>query len=296
MICIKYLIAFIGYGEAAYHISKGLHNEGINNIIAFDLKQQDKIAGEIIKSRSKEVGIELAPTLEQAYSSAKFIFSLTNAIVAYDVADSILPNLREGQVYVDMNSTSPNTMVKMDLIKRQEGVFFCDVSLMNSVPKSGHKTKMYVSGDGAKIFYDTFKVLNTNINLLDTPAGGASAIKMFKSVFSKGFPQLILECFLASERYGVLDEIVNAIKDTFKDRNIEEFANETLYTTLIHAKRRAAEVQEVCDTLEELGVDASISRATVYKLEKLAEIDYATIIGDNRHTDLRDIIKLIVNI
>ena len=53
------LIAFIGFGEAAFHIAKGLKLEGLSNIVAYDLNQNDDKKGIIIKTRADEISIIL---------------------------------------------------------------------------------------------------------------------------------------------------------------------------------------------------------------------------------------------
>lgn len=290
---MSHLFAFIGFGEAAYNIALGLKSEGVTDMVAFDVMQDSKERGELIHSRALDAGVELMPNLADAYESSKFIFSLTSPAVCVDVAKGIIPNLNPGQVYVDFNSASPQSMRKVDEIPRKQGVKFCDVGVLGMVPKKKHRTKMFLSGDGAQEFYDEWNKHNTDSRVLDAPAGGASACKMFKSVFSKGLPQILLECFVPAASYGVLDDVVGLIKDTFKKRNIEEYADEVLYRTLVHAKRRSFECGEAAATVEDLGFDASMTRATEKKLRLLAEQDYMNRIAPTESPNLREVVKIL---
>lgn len=289
---MKYAIAFIGYGEAAYHISKGLKAEKPAAMIAYDVMADDPERGPRMAERMNEVGIVQAKTAEEAYEDAKYIVSLTSAAVAVKVAEGIIGRLKPGQVYVDMNSAAPTSMTKIDQLPREKGVLFCDVSLLGSVPKTAHRTKMMLSGDGAADFYGFIREFNTVVTLLDTPAGSASAIKMFKSVFSKGIPQLLLECLIPAAEYGVMDIVLDSFKNTFKDRNIEEFADETLFRTLIHAKRRAAEVNDVAETVEAMGFGCEVTRAVCTRLNRLAEYHYTERIGDSS-PGLREVVEMV---
>ena len=289
---MDYEIAFIGYGEAAYAISKGLRSEKPIAMIAYDMMADDPVRGEKITSRMVEVGVSKAATPQQAYSQAKYILSLTSAAVAVQVAQGIIGQLRPGQVYVDMNSAAPTSMTEIDNLPRPEGVLFCDVSLLGSVPATGHRTKMMLSGDGAAGFYDFLQDFQTRATLLDTPAGSASAIKMFKSVFSKGLPQLLLECLVPAAEYGVMDIVLDSFKDTFKNRNVEQFADEVLFRTLIHAKRRSAEMADVADTVETMGFGSEVSRAVCARLDRLAEYGYPDRIGDSE-PNLRQVVEMV---
>lgn len=292
---MKYLFAFIGYGEAAYHISKGLYSEGLTQMIAYDTMQDGEDEGKLIRARAKEVGLPLAASLQEACQSASYIFSMTSPAVCLDVAKSVMPYLSSGQVYVDFNSASPTTMTAIDQLPRKEGVLFCDVGVLGMVPKGKHRTKMFAAGDGAKAFFDAYSQFNTVVTLLDAPAGGASACKMFKSVFSKGFPQLLLESYVPAAAYGVLDQIIDLTKDTFQSRNVEEYADDTLYRTLVHAQRRAVEVASAAETVESMGLDASISWATAKKLNLLAAHDYKHKIAPDEAPNLREVIEMLLH-
>jgi hypothetical protein len=48
---------------------------------------------------------------------------------------------------------------------------------------------------------------------------------------------------------------------------------------MIHAARRSEEMQDVVATLESLGVDAAMSKATVAKLDRLAERKWVELLG-----------------
>ena len=289
---MKYLIGFVGYGEAAYNISLGLASEGLKEMIAFDMMQDDPVRGGKIRCRAEEVGIPLANSLEELCKSSQFVISLTSPAVCVEVAKQILPNLTAGQVYCDLNSSDPADMRTIDELPRPEDVKFVDVALLGAVPKGKHRTKMYISGDGGQAYYEMIKQWNTVPKLLDTPAGSASAIKMFKSVFSKGIMQLLLETYVPAAAYGVLEEIIALTKDTFKNRSIEEFCEENMFRTLIHAERRSAEAAACARTVERLGYDASISEATHKKLNLLAQQNYREKIGDAK-PGLRETVEMV---
>ena len=58
-------IAWIGFGEAAYHISKGLREKKFGRMTAYDPAKNDPVRGTIIKAHSIEVGIPLCDTAEK---------------------------------------------------------------------------------------------------------------------------------------------------------------------------------------------------------------------------------------
>ena len=289
---MKYDIAFIGYGEAAYSISKGLQSVKDTRMTAFDIQADDPKRGALICQRMEEVGVVRAASAEEAISDCKFLITLTSPAFAVDVAKGLIGKLKPGQIYLDMNSTAPTSMEAIDAIPRREGAMFCDVSLLGNVPETKHLTKMLICGKGGEEFYRFIREYTPNATLLDTPIGSASAVKMFKSVFSKGLPQLLLECLVPAAEYGVYDLVFDGFKHTFDNRTLEEFADSIMYRTLIHAKRRSAEMHDVAQTLEEMGLGAEVSHAVEARLSRLASYNYADRIGLDT-PNLREVIELV---
>ncbi|WP_371371078.1 DUF1932 domain-containing protein [Sporomusa aerivorans] len=274
-------LVLIGFGEAAYNIASGLKAEGLTDIGAYDINAENPALNGLIQKRAAEVGVILFNSLESAYQAGDFIASLTSANVAYTVAESIIPYLKAGQVYVDMNSAAPTVKADIAKIPHVDGVAFCDAAVMGTVPGNRHKVPMILAGDGAEKFETVFAQYGMNLTVLDAEAGGASAIKMFKSVIMKGIPQLMFESFEAAQKYGVLDTLVGSLSGSLNGKMVEQLADTFIARTMIHASRRSAEMQDVVTTLESLGVDAAMSRATVKKLNQLAEKNWADKLGPN---------------
>jgi 3-hydroxyisobutyrate dehydrogenase-like beta-hydroxyacid dehydrogenase len=272
-------LVLIGFGEAAYNIASGLKSEGLTDIGAYDINAANPGMSGLIQKRAAEVGVKLFDNLESAYQAGDFIASLTSASVALAVAETIIPHLKAGQVYVDMNSAAPTVKADIAKIPHAEGVAFCDAAVMGTVPGNRHKVPMFLAGDGAEKFKTAFAQYGMKLTVLNVDAGGASAIKMFKSVIMKGLPQLMFESFEAAQKYGVLDTLVTSLSSSLNGKTVEQLADTFIARTMIHAARRSAEMQDVVTTLESLGVDAAMSRATVDKLDQLAEQNWVNKLG-----------------
>lgn len=55
-------LGFVGFGEAACHIAKGLRQAGIRTISACDIHTATPGRGELIRRRAEESGTQLAPS------------------------------------------------------------------------------------------------------------------------------------------------------------------------------------------------------------------------------------------
>ena len=274
-------LVFIGFGEAAYHIASGLKAEGLTDLGAYDRNAADPQLGGLIQQRAAEVGVKLFESLESAYQAGEFIACLTSANSALAVAKSVIPQLKAGQVYIDMNSAAPTVKAEIAQIPHNEGVMFCDAAVMGTVPGNKHKVPMFLAGNGAAKFASAFSPYGMKLTVLDAKAGGASAIKMFKSVIMKGLPQLMFESFEAAVKYGVLNTLVDSLASSLNGKTVEQLADTFTARTMIHAARRSEEMQDVVATLENLGVDAAMSKATLAKLDLLAKHNWVEILGTN---------------
>lgn len=272
-------LVFIGFGEAAYHLALGLGSAQEMQLGAYDAYSNDAKAGPLIQQRARQAGVELFDSLEQACRDARFVLCLTSANSALPLAEQILPLLTAGQDYLDLNSAAPEVKRCIEQLPRATGVGFCDCAVMGTVPGNNHRVPMLLAGSAAPAFAAALTPHGMRLTVLDAEPGAASAIKMLKSVVMKGLPQLFLESFLAAERFGVLDTLVESLSESLDGKTVTQLADTFIARTLIHAKRRGAELDDVVTTLQSVGVDASMSIATRDQLEKLARHDWRSELG-----------------
>ena len=264
-------IGFIGFGEAAYNIAKGLSEEGLSYIIAFDKFWNIEPQGTIIKKRAQEVGVTLLPSMAKMIEKTEYIFSAVSANLALPLAQECKPYLGEGKCYVDINAASPMTKEAIAELIKLTGASFVDVAVMGPVPVYKHKVPICVCGNGAKNFYETFSKYGMNITYMGEKPGVSSASKMFRSIFMKGFVAILLETIIASHKYQVEDDVLSSIKETLDHAPFFEVINNLLTRGVIHSARREHEMDEVIATLQSLGVDAIMSEATKMKLRWCTE-------------------------
>jgi 3-hydroxyisobutyrate dehydrogenase-like beta-hydroxyacid dehydrogenase len=258
-------LGFIGFGEAAFNIAKGLKGEGLDGIIAYDKFWKEAPASELVGKRAAEAQVQLIPTHRELVESSKMIVSAVSADAAVALAQASRPFLAPGQIYVDINATSPMTKEEIDKIISPVALFV-DCAVMGPVPTYKHKVPVSVSGAGAKVFAEILSPFGMNITLMDAPAGSASASKMFRSIFMKGFVTLLLEMLTAAHAYKVEDDVLMSVKETLTAGPLLEVVNGLIGRGVIHSERREHEMEEVIATLEALKVDGTMSKATKAKL------------------------------
>jgi 3-hydroxyisobutyrate dehydrogenase-like beta-hydroxyacid dehydrogenase len=102
--------------------------------------------------------------------------------------------------------------------------------------------------------------------------GAAAAIKMVRSVMVKGLEALTLECFLAASRAGVVDQVMGSLAKSFPGLDWPHTVSYNIERMASHGARRAAEMEQVADTLRELGLEPLMVTATVQRQREMGRI------------------------
>lgn len=266
---------FIGFGEASYHIAGGLLEEGAKAVRAYDVQAHNHPRSEMIQKRAKELGVALDPSVEELIRNSDVIVSATSAKVALAVAQDAARHLTKEKMYVDINAASPD--VKRQIAQTLGDIPFVDVAVVESVPAYRHRVPMLISGSGAGQFADIARRYRMQATLVGDEPGSASAIKMARSIFLKGFTMLLLETLSLSRHFGVEEEILRSIEQSITRKPLKERANDLISRSAIHAERRVAEMEEVLHTLRTAELDGTMSEATRNKLQMLVDLEL------NRH-------------
>ncbi|GGB48247.1 6-phosphogluconate dehydrogenase [Lentibacillus populi] len=285
-------LGFIGFGEAAYQISSGLIHEESQEIIAFDVSQDHPKLGQLIRNRAEELGVTLMSSLKELVLNSHIVVSAASAKYALTVAKEALPYLNSKHLFVDINAASP--MVKEEISTLISGVSnFVDVAVVESIPKFKHKVPLLISGKGSSYFSEFGNKVGMDITIIDDKPGSASAIKMIRSIFMKGFTMLLIETLSAGEKFGVNDLIVESIDHSIRDKPLKDTADLLITRTATHAERRVSEMEEVIKTLDKLNVNSLLSKATEEKLRLLVETDLKKHFINNTPENFKEVLQQI---
>lgn len=284
---------FIGFGEAAFLISKGLKGEGVKEIIAYDVNAKNPKIGGLIRSRADKLSIQLTGSLSELLSKSRLIICATSAKYALQIAKECLPFLTTDHLYVDINATSPMVKEEMGELLAKASVKFVDAAVVESIPKFEHKVPMFASGSGVNDFQKLAALNGLNVVSTGDRAGSASAIKMARSVFMKGFTMLLLETLSLAERYEVTDLILESLDGSITTKSLRSSADLLLTRTANHAERRVAEMDEVIKTLLVNNVESQMSQATRSKLNGLSQLKLNEFFGYQTPESHGEVLKAI---
>ena len=114
--------------------------------------------------------------------------------------------------------------------------------------------------------------LGMTAEIHDGPVGSSSAIKMIRSIMMKGLEALVCECVLAGRKAGVIETVLDSLDDTYPGFDWRKRSAYMLERVTAHGVRRAAEMREVALTVDLLGLDSAMSRASVGWQQAIGEL------------------------
>ena len=267
----KPTVAFIGFGEAGQAIAAGLREAGVETLAAWDILFPER-RGERLKAAAAASGVRCAASAADAVRGAELIFSAVTAASSVEAAQSIKPHLIGAPYVLDINSVSPGR--KQETAKLLGGASrYVDVAILAPIHPARHQTPMLLAGPHAQAIAPALAALGMRVSSAGPEIGAAAAIKMVRSVMIKGIEALTLECFLAAARAGVIDEVVASMKNNYPGLDWAKLVPYNLERMANHGERRAAEMEEVADTLRELGVEPLMTAATVKRQREMGQID-----------------------
>ena len=265
-------LGFVGFGEAAFHLAKGLREAGLKRTFAYDVNTHTPHLGEKIEARARETRTELVEFSAALAGSTPVILSAVTADQALAAAEQTAPYLTSQHTYADLNSVSPRTKQTMGETISGSGARFVEIAVMGPIPPLLEKTPMLIGGSAAPQFKEMFEPYGMRLEVVSTDQiGRAAAVKMFRSVIYKGLEALIFECLLGASQYGAEARVFTSLAESFPGIDWKKLADYMVGRVVVHGERRAREMDEVAKTLEELGIEPMMASATARRFDWAAQ-------------------------
>ena len=265
-------VGFIGYGEAAYHMTKGLYRAGLVDLCAYDLLVGSSDADESMRSRAEEVGVALLDSMAAVIDRSDVVISAVTPGASVEVAHEAASLLSARHFFVDINSVSPTIMKRVAEEALASGAGFVEAAVMGAVPIYKHRVPMLLAGERAEEFARLMSPWGLQMEVVGTQVGQACVVKMFRSVLIKGVEALILECLLGASKYGVEERVLHSASESMAGFNWSEWSDYLTRRTAMHAERRGNEMDEVAQTLTAIGVDPIMSRAAAQRFHWASDV------------------------
>jgi len=285
-------LGFIGFGGAGYGLTKGLKASGLEAVYFFDTLWNTPPYDKMIMKSAAETGAVMIKSLEELLKITDIVISCVTGKVAVSVAEAAAAFLEGRHLYVDVNTASPKVMEKVAITVEKTGSVFVDAAMMGPIPSFLHRVPILASGPGANQFREQMQPYEMNITCVGDKAGQASAIKMFRSIFMKGFLALLLETLNATHRYNVDDMVLNSIAESMEKNSFLETVRLQVSKGVVNAERMAHEMEDVIQTMNDIDVPAIMAPAAMKKLNRCAGMGLKEYFGSEMPESLNEILDV----
>jgi 3-hydroxyisobutyrate dehydrogenase-like beta-hydroxyacid dehydrogenase len=255
-------VAIVGFGEVGGIFGRDLAERAID-VSVYDILLQSPTAREAMLTKARNCKVQVRESLRDCLRDAELVISAVTASSAAEVAEAASAILGSGQIYLDINSVSPQTKSRMaDRIGRGGG-HFVEAAVMAAVAPQRLKVPMLLGGSYAAELAARLAAIGMNAQAASERIGVASAVKMCRSVVIKGLEALAIESMFAARRYGAEEAVLASLAATFPEMGWQkELPDYLIGRVAEHGRRRAAEMREAVQALGDVDIDPHMARAT----------------------------------
>lgn len=278
MDALQWHVGIVGYGEVGRILAEDLRARGVA-VSAFDLK----LAGDgaqAMRAHAAQHGVALAGSHAELARDADLVLSAVTASQAVAVAETVAPAIRRGAFFLDFNSASPGAKIRAAGLVDASGGRYVEGAVMTSVPPYRIRVPLLLGGGHAAALAPALQALGFEPKLASERLGVASATKMCRSVMIKGLEAMIIESFTAARHYGVEDQVLASLAETFPGIDWEKQGAYFFQRVIEHGRRRSEEVREVAVTVREAGLAPWSAAGTAERQAWIADLADAGLFGE----------------
>ncbi|AIB15335.1 hypothetical protein ABAZ39_25920 (plasmid) [Azospirillum argentinense] len=288
-------IGIIGFGEVGSSFARGLIAAGAGDIVAYDVPP-GPTERRLALRRADELELALAFD-PAALADRDILISSVTQDAADNAASTVAPHVAADAIYADVNSLSPE--VKAAVGRRLDAVpgrfapgRFVDVAIMGAPASDLHRVPLLAAGGRAEELAARLAPFGTAIRVVGPEPGRAAAVKILRSILTKGLETLLVEALTAARRHDVEAEVLGGFLELFDRRPALDFVEFLVRSDTVHSGRRALEAAQSADTVAAVGLEPAMSRAVAARLSQLAGLGLKERLGGVPPATLSDAVTL----
>jgi len=273
-------IGLVGYGEVGRILAEDLRGAGYA-VLAYDRKLEAAPAeAAALRAHAAAHGVALAASHAELARGAELVISAVTASQAVAVAQACAPGLRAGTWVLDMNSASPGAKQRAAALVDAAGGRYVEGAVMTSVPPYRIRVPLLLGGPHAAALQPLLQALGFAPAFGSARLGTASATKMCRSVIIKGMEAMFIESLTAARAYGVEDQVLASLAETFPGIDWERQATYFFQRAIEHGRRRAEEMVESAATVREMGLEPWSAGGTAQRQAWVAGLAESGALGE----------------
>lgn len=275
-------IAIIGCGEVGRLYASAVATAGTSELTLCDSEP-----GDAARALAAELGVPLHEQPGPWLAEVDRAWVCVTGDVSPAVCGDLAPYLSSTAVVVDLTTASPQDKRAIDADLTAQGLAYVDAVIMGAVGLTGVKTPILAAGPFAEVVLAEFAALGASVRCLsDASAGDAAALKLLRTVLTKGVEALAVECLVAAEQQGVRTELSEVLAD-IDEAGFTHFLDAVVRTHVTHARRRGHEIHRAEAQLKTFGLPSLLMSASAERFDRTAKAlaEYPPAPGVADHVD-----------
>ncbi len=273
----RWRIGLVGYGEVGRILAEDLRGLDLA-VCAYDLKLDGADAAPL-RRHARTHGVVLASDAAALAAGADLVVCAVTASQTEAAAAAAAKSLPAGSFYLDLNSASPGAKQRSAAVVNAAKGRYVEAAVMTAIPPYRSRVPMLLGGPDAAALAPSLDALGFAARIASERLGVASATKMCRSVMVKGLEAMVIESFTAARAYGVEDEVLASLAETFPGVDWEQQGAYFFQRVIEHGRRRSEEVREVAATVREAGLAPWIAEATAERQAWMADLADSGLFG-----------------
>ena len=195
------------------------------------------------------------------------------------MAEACAPAVRPGAFFLDFNSASPGAKIRAAGFVDAGGAHYVEAAVMTAISTYRIRVPLLLGGAFAAALQPLLVTLGFDATVASDKLGVASATKMCRSVMIKGLEAMVIESFTAARAYGVEDQVVASLVETFPGIDWEKQGGYFFRRAIQHGRRRSEEMLEAAETVREAGLEPWSAAGTAERQSWVADLADAGAFG-----------------
>jgi 3-hydroxyisobutyrate dehydrogenase-like beta-hydroxyacid dehydrogenase len=264
-------LGLIGFGEVGQIFAADLHaSNAFQHISAWDIEFTAQPENHLLR-RCLQLRVTPCRSSADLVQQSDLIISAVTAANTLAVAKQLAKSVRANQVVLDLNSASPGTKQSASALIEARGAHYVEAGVMTSVPPYRIRVPMMLGGLQANTLGGFLNQLGMNTQVASPNIGVASAIKMCRSIMVKGLEALVIESFTTARSYGVEQEVIASLTETFPHIDWPLQGAYFFSRVVQHGKRRAEEMRESARTVADTQMQPIMASAIAARHDAIAQ-------------------------
>lgn len=245
---MPHCFGIVGHGVVGSLLSRLLRENGAE-VLSYDSLLEREDTRSRMQKKIENDGSKMR-SLDEVLQSSDYILSVVTPQSCRDIAEQASRVVRRNQVFADLTSTAPAVKRSIAAILGNSNVEFVEGVILSAV--NGRSSPVIlVGGATAGTVALVFQRYGLDAHFYSAEVGRASALKMLRSIFSKGIETALVEALVAAHRANLLDDVWKEIVATLSEPDVEKTLQNWICSHASSAERRCHEMQEVGRFLDE---------------------------------------------